>query len=184
VARQPRILIAGGTYHVTARGNRRQPIFVDDFDRRLFLRLVADAATLFRWQCGAYCLLSNHFHLLVETPREPSDLPMGMHRLNSRYARWVNERYGLDGHLFQGRFGSVLIESDGHLLGTVRYIARNPVEAGLCATPEDWRWSSYAALLGRVPLPPFLKQDLALDFFANDRRRALELFAGFVAGGP
>jgi putative transposase len=182
VPRQPRTLVAGGTYHVTARGNRRQAIFADDFDRRLFLRLLDDSVARFRWRCGAYCLLSNHFHLLVETPRDPGDLVAGMRRLNGRYAQWFNDRHEVVGHPFQDRFGSKLIEREGHLLETLRYIVRNPVEAGLCTAPEDWRWSSYPATIGLAPCPELLSPDLALDLFSGDLQRARGRFKSFVDG--
>jgi putative transposase len=181
MARQPRALVPGGTYHVTSRGNRRQAIFADDHDRRLFLRLLADTVVHHRWRCGAYCILSNHVHLLVQTPRATEDLPFGMHRLNGRYAQWFNDRHELDGHLFQGRFHSTVIEREGHLLEALRYIYRNPVTAGTCAVPEDWRWSSYAATIGTATSPSFLSRGIALELFSGDLRRARQLLAAFVS---
>ena len=184
MARLPRTLAADGTYHVTARGNRRQAVFVDDHDRRLFLRILGDAVERHRWRCHAYCLLSNHFHLLVHTPVAAEDLPDGMHRLNGRYAQWFNDRHELDGHLFQGRFHSTLIESEGHLLETLRYIYRNPVTAGLCVVPEDWAWSSYPATTGLASAPTFLSTGMVLALFGADRRRARLHLAAFVADAP
>jgi REP element-mobilizing transposase RayT len=180
--RLPRVLAPGGTYHVTSRGNRRQSIFGDDYDRRLFLLILGDAAARHRWLCRAYCLLSNHFHLLVHTPEAEQDLPDGMHRLNGRYAQWFNDRHELSGHLFQGRFHSTLIEGEGHLLETVRYVYRNPVEAGLSAAPEDWAWSSYSATTGRAPAPAFLSDKLVLELFSADPSRARRHLAAFVGG--
>ena len=182
MARLPRTLAPGGTYHVTARGNRRQALFSDDYDRRLFLRILGDTVARHRWRCGAYCLLSNHFHLLIHTPGPGDDLSAGMHRLNGRYAQWFNDRHELDGHLFQDRFHSTLIERDGHLLEALRYIYRNPVTAGACVAPEDWIWSSYGATTGRAPAPAFLSSEIVLELFSADARRARRHLAEFVAG--
>jgi putative transposase len=130
-----------GTYHVTARGNRRQAIYHDDEDRAFFLALRHRVVERFGWQPREHCLLTNHFHLLFDTP-EPN-LSVGMHALNSGYARYFNERHGYDGHLFDRRFGSRLVETEEHLLEAMRYIAFNPVKAGLCLHPGEWPWSSF-----------------------------------------
>jgi putative transposase len=139
--RPPRIQVAGGLYHVTSRGNRRQAIFHDDDDRRWFLMLRHRVTQRWGWRLHAYCLMTNHFHLLVETPER--NLSSGMQRLKSGYAGYFNERHSLVGHLFQQRFGSRLIEGEEHLSETLRYIALNPVRAGLCAHPAEWPWSSF-----------------------------------------
>jgi REP element-mobilizing transposase RayT len=178
--RRPRLVGLGATYHVTARGNRRQTIFIDDYDRRLFLAILGDTVVKHRWRCAAYCLLSNHFHLVVETPVAASDLSNGMHRLNGRYAQWFNERHGLDGHLFQDRFHSLPIERDGHLLETIRYVFLNPVRAGVSHGAADWPWSSYRATLGRAPAPPFLAPGIVLDLFARDLEAARGHLGAFV----
>ncbi len=139
--RPPRIQIAGGTYHVTSRGNRRQTIYFDDDDRRWFSMLRYRVIQRCGWRLHAYCLMSNHFHLLVETP-EPN-LSFGMQRLKSEYAAYFNERHSFVGHLFQQRFDSRLIETERHYEKTLRYIALNPVKAGLCDHPAEWPWSSF-----------------------------------------
>lgn len=139
--RPPRFQPPGGTFHVTSRGNRRQAIYRDDLDRELFLGLFNRVVRLRRWQYLAYCLMTNHFHLVIETPEE--SLSTGMHQLNGRYARKFNERHTLDGHLFEGRFRSTLVETDDQLDDTLRYVAFNPVRAGLCKHPADWPWSSF-----------------------------------------
>lgn len=141
MARPPRLQIAGGLYHVTSRGNRRQSIYHDDDDRRFFLALRDRTFRRRGWRLREYCLMSNHFHLLFDTPR--ADLAIGMHRLNSVYATYFNERHGFDGHLFDRRYGSRLVETEEHLLEVRRYIAFNPVKAGLCGHPREWRWSSF-----------------------------------------
>ena len=134
------------------------------------------------WRCHAYCLMPNHYHLLVETPRP--DLSKGMQYLNARYAEWFNWRHELDGHLFQGRFHSVLVESDWHLLELARYLVLNPVRAGLCDTPVQWAWSSYGAVLGTIPRPPFLTLEWLLGRFGSEPTRARAAFARFVADAP
>ena len=146
--RPPRIQLAGGTYHVTSRGNRRQAIFHDDHDRRWFLALRQRVVDRYGWQVLAYSLMTNHFHLLVETP-EPT-LSVGMQRLKSGYAGYFNERHSLVGHLFQQRFDSRLIESEKHFNKTLNYIALNPVKAGLCVHPAEWPWSSFYGQFNRL----------------------------------
>jgi REP-associated tyrosine transposase len=141
VPRPPRLQIAGGTYHLTSRGNRRQSIFHDDDDRLQFLGLRDNVIRRCGWRLREWCLMTNHFHLLVYTPAP--NLSAGMHRLNSVYANYFNQRHGFDGHLFDRRFGSRLVETEEHFLEVMRYIAFNPVEAGLCSHPSDWRWSSF-----------------------------------------
>jgi hypothetical protein len=126
--------------------------------------------------------MSNHFHVLVEMPPSRDDLSLGMHRLNGRYAQWFNDLHELDGHLFQGRFTSVPIEGEGHLLESVRYISLNPVRAGICAAPEEWPWSSYPAMIGRAAPWPFLCRPRVLELFGADPRRAREHFVSFVNG--
>jgi len=135
---------------VTSRGNRRQSIYHDDDDRRLFLALRDRAVRRYGWRAHAHCLLTNHFHLLIETPAP--NLSLGMHQLNGGYAIYFNERHKTDGHLFERRFSSRLIDSDEYIADTLRYIAYNPVEAGLCAHPWDWPWSSF-----------YRKQEFAFD---------------------
>jgi putative transposase len=127
-------------HHVYARGNRKQRIYLDDRDRVAYLRLLGLVVRERGWRCLAYCLMSNHLHLLVETPQP--NLGAGMESLQGGYARGFNRRHGRTGHLFERRYGAVRIRSDAQLWWVVRYIAMNPVEAGLCARPEEWRWSS------------------------------------------
>jgi len=145
--RPPRLEVPGGLYHITTRGNRRQAIFGDDVDRRRFLDLFDRAQRRHGWRELAYCLMSNHYHLLVETP--VPTLSKGMHYLNSVYARRFNERYDVDGHLFEARFGSVLVETEAHFRRVLDYIAFNPVRAGLCSHPAEWPWSSWAGVDAR-----------------------------------
>jgi putative transposase len=150
VPRPPRPQFAGATYHVTARGNLGAPIFLDDQDRTIFVSLLMKAGTHLAWRCHAYCLMSNHFHLLVET-KHPN-LSRGMQRLNGLYAQGFNERHRRVGHLFQGRFWSSVIETDDHLAGVALYVLHNPVRAGLCELATDWPWSG-GELLAKLREP-------------------------------
>jgi putative transposase len=143
VARPHREEVADGIFHVYARGNAKQAIYLDDADRQAYLQLLRLVVKKRRWRCLAYCLMENHVHLLVETP-EPN-LAAGMQVLHGVYAQAFNERHDRVGHLFQGRYGAVRIKTDGQLFTTVRYLALNPVAAGLCTKPAEWTWGSYAA---------------------------------------
>jgi putative transposase len=152
--RKPREDIENGLHHVFAHGIAGQLIFVEDVDRHIYLRMLARVIKRMGWRCLGYCLMGTHLHLLIETPR--ANLSVGMQRLQSGYAQDFNERRRRLGHLFQGRFGAVRITSDEQLVTVAAYIARNPVEAGLCERAEDWRWSSHAATQGLVTPPPWL----------------------------
>jgi REP element-mobilizing transposase RayT len=166
---------------VCCRGNRRQPIFLARGDELVFLGLLAEVVVGFGWQCLSYCVMPNHYHLLLYAEREK--LSKGMHRLNGIYAQRFNRRYGLDGHLFQDRFYVSVVESDWHLLEATRYLPLNPVRAGLREHPADWAGSSYRALAGLEPAPAFLAADELLAHFGRDRRAAEAAFAAFVAEG-
>jgi putative transposase len=176
--RQPRHRPAGGLFHVTARGNRRQPVFLDDHDRVEFLALLARVVKDAAWRCHAYCLMDNHFHLMVETPDE--SLSTGMQQLSGLHAQRFNRRHELDGHLFQGRFHSVLVESDWHLLSLARYLVLNPVRAGLCTRASDWRWSSFRPTAGLAPCPRWLGVDRLLEYFGINRKEARAAYQRFI----
>lgn len=153
----------GGVYHLYARGNDRCCIFRDAADREFYLRCLADVVERFGWICLEYCLMDNHLHLIVETKQ--GNLGDGMRVLQGRYAMAFNRRHGRSGHLFQGRYGSTVIEDDGHLCMAIRYVALNPPTAGLCARPEDWEWSSCGAILDDSA-PKWLDRDRVLASFA------------------
>ena len=151
--RKPRVELAGGIHHVFARGNGRQLIYLDDVDRLAYLAMLARVAAHLGWRCLAYCLMDNHLHLLIETPAP--NLAEGMQWLHGRFAQRFNARHGRSGHVFQGRYGSVLMQSQAQVWTAVAYIARNPVAAGLCTTPRDWPWSSHRAVIGAAAVPWF-----------------------------
>ena len=178
VPRPPRLQLPRALYHVTARGNRRQEIFGDDRDHHRFLALLADVISGRAWRCHAYCLLRNHYHLVIETA-EPN-ISNGMQALNGWYAQWFNWRHQLEGHLFQGRFHAVVVESTAQMLVLTRYVLLNPVRAGLCARPADWRWSSYRATAGIVTPPPFLATERLLAHFGDELVKARRTFARYV----
>ena len=177
--RSPRIEIAGGIHHVWQRGNNRQLIFLEPGDRAFFLALLREVATKYHWHCLGYCLMENHFHLVVETPRRT--LGSGMRDLCSRYAQWFNAHHETGGgHLFQARFGSKPVLRDEQFAQLLRYVAHNPVRACLCRRPEDWRWSSHRGLLQGDPHPLVAVERVAarLDGVSASYRRL------FDSGGP
>jgi len=181
MTRKHRPQIAGGLYHVTMRGNNRAEIFRADADRERFLDIVGRAKRAHGWQVHSYCLMTNHYHLLLETP-EPN-IAAGMQWLNSTYAHWFNQINGRIGHMFQRRYADGLIGGDGHLKTVLRYIPLNPVKAGLCKHPQDWTWSSYAATIGLAPRPPFLSVRWLLSKFHAERDVARRRFTEWVEAG-
>jgi putative transposase len=152
-----RVQLADCLYHVTTRGNLRAPIFLSDEGRGRFLGLLERAWDRDGLVCHAYCLMGNHYHLFVETPR--ANLGRAMHRINSGYVQWFNLRYGSEGHLFERRYRSWITPGEARQIETVRYIVRNPVRAGLCRAPEEWPWSSHGATAGLSRSPEFLTVD-------------------------
>ena len=181
MARQLRLEYPGAVYHVTSRGNARTPIFDDDEDRIAFLKQLHSAVSRFNWQCHAYCLMDNHFHLLIETPE--ANLSRGMRQLNGVYTQGFNRRHGRAGHLFQGRFKAIVVEKESYLLQLCRYIVRNPVAASMVGEPADWIWSSYRATAGLVPVPDCLTVDWILGQFGRNRADAQNHYREFVADG-
>jgi len=181
MARPLRIEFPGAVYHVTSRGNARQAIFIDDEDRGRFLDVLSMVGERFNWFCHAYCLMENHYHLLIETP--DGNLSKGMRELNGGYTQGFNQRYRRVGHLFQGRYKAIIVEKDSHLLSLCRYVVLNPVRAGLRERPEQWRWSSYRATIGLVRRPSFLSIDWILSQFGGMRGAAMEKYRRFVMEG-
>lgn len=181
MARPLRLALPGGIYHLIARGNDRQDVFQDKRDRKLFLAVLEHSVERYGWLCHSYCLMDNHYHLLVETPKP--NLSIGMRQLNGLYARRFNIRHGRCGHVFQARFRSIVVQRDSHLLRTARYIVLNPVRAGVCTHPEQWTWSSYRALAGSAPARAFLCTDVLLGQFGKTRTAAQGAYRDFVAEG-
>jgi REP element-mobilizing transposase RayT len=168
-------------YHVTSRGNARAAIFDSDADRFLFLTILGKTVKRFNWICHAYCLMDNHYHLMIETP--DGNLSAGMRQLNGVYTQAINRSHGKGGHLFQGRFKAVLVEKQSYLTELSRYVVLNPVRAGMVKMPEDYAWSSYLATLGKVTMPDFLTTGSILLCFAPSVIQAQLLYQQFVNEG-
>ncbi|HXF66257.1 MAG TPA: transposase [Burkholderiales bacterium] len=181
MARPLRLEFAGALYHVTARGNARAAIFLDDADRELFLKFLGREVEQQRWRLHAYCLMPNHYHLLLETP-EPN-LARGMARLNAAYSAAFNRRHSRSGHLFQGRYKSILVEREPYFLELCRYVVLNPVRARMCKDPANYRWSSYSATAGRVPAPDWLDCEAVLSRFGESSTTRRARYRRFVMQG-
>jgi REP element-mobilizing transposase RayT len=143
--------------------------------------MLAESLAAFAWRCFAYCLMGNHYHLVVATPQP--NISAGMHRLNGGYARWFNRVHGHQGHLFENRFHSELVERDSHLLEACRYVVLNPVRAALVAEPADWPWSSYRATVDMSGSDLVASTEL-LELFGLDGLKARRRFVEFVRAGP
>jgi putative transposase len=180
MSRPLRLRVPGLHFHVMARGNARMTIFDDEVAYQRFLSLVADACDRWRLTCGAYCLMPNHYHLIVRTD-EPT-LSDAMRHMNGVYAQWFNRRHGRVGHVLQGRFKAQAIQHTPYLLTVARYVARNPVRSGLVERAEDWPWSSYRATVGLGPGASWLSTRLVLEACgADNHHEAVARFKGLVA---
>jgi REP element-mobilizing transposase RayT len=181
MARPLRIEFAGALYHLTSRGDRREAIYEDDEDRRRFLDVLAEVAERYHWICHAYCLMTNHYHLVAETVE--GNLSQGMRHLNGVYTQASNRRHGRNGHLFQGRFKGIVVDRDAYLLELTRYVVLNPVRARMVEAPEQWPWSSYGAMMGTAPAPSWLAVDGLLSQFGSSREEARRRYQAFVYEG-
>jgi putative transposase len=181
MARPLRIEYPGAVYHVTARGNGRQRIYGDDADFRSFLELMGKLTERYNWLCHAYCLMSNHYHLLLETP--DANLALCMRQLNGIYTQTFNRRHHKIGHLFQGRYKAILVDKDNYLLELCRYIVLNPVRAKMVDEPQSYVWSSYRATSGSGSGPGWLQTDWVLAQFHRHRDKAQSLYRKFVKEG-
>lgn len=169
MARRPRLLLPGAIYHVMARGNRKGSLFDDDQDRHGFLAIVDEATDRYGAACYAFCLMGNHYHLVLITPR--GNLAAVMRQVDGCYAQASNRRHLRTGHLFEGRFRSIVVENEPYLRHLVRYVALNPVRAGLVTHPSAWAWSSYRATAGLEPPPTFLDVSWVQQIFGGAGRR-------------
>jgi len=181
MARPLRIEYEGAVYHITSRGNAGEKIFFTDSDRGAFLEILAQTVDRYGWLCHAYCLMTNHYHLLIETPN--ANLSRGMRHLNGVYTQWINRHNKRTGHIFQGRFKSILVEKESHLLELARYVVLNPVRAKMVRSPRDWRWSSYRATAGQAEVPSFLSVGWILAQFDPEPSRAVHAYRRFVKQG-
>jgi putative transposase len=188
MARPLRIEFPGAVYHVTSRGDRREAIFDDDEDRHAFLNVIAQATERFDAVLLAYCLMDNHYHLVIHTRR--GNLSRFMQQLNGVYTQLYNRRHREVGHLFQGRFKGILVDENAYLLEVCRYVDLNPIRARMVRDPGNWRWSSYSAHTGNVTSPVWLDTPAVHGYLlgcdavtAADRRRAALRYAALVAAG-
>lgn len=181
MARPLRIQFPGAVYHITSRGNEKKDVFRDDRDRIFFLQTLAKCCNRFNWFCHAYCLMDNHYHLIVETVDDT--LSRGMRHLNGVYTQKFNWNHNRVGHLFQGRYKAILIEKESHLLEACRYVVLNPVRAKLVADPEQWRWSSYRGTSGLSSPADCLTIDWVLQQFGEMQRAASKKYRDFVKDG-
>lgn len=173
----------GAWHHVMNRGIDRQAVFTSDAVHELFLQCLSDATSRTALEVHAYCLMGNHFHLLLMS--QDGRLSEGLKLLSGRFTRLLNKKSGRDGPIFRGRSHSVSVESDAHIVQASRYIHLNPVVAGQCRAPEDWQWSSAGCYLGLAHGPEWLKTDRILDMLGalDQHRKYRELLANVPESG-
>ena len=179
--RSPRVVEPGGIYHLTPRGNDGREIFLEDADRVHFLLRLGRVARKYRWVVFAYCLMTNHFHLLVKVPED--GLSPGMQELLGGYARWWNGEHDHYGHLFRNRFDDTPVRVVRHLIATARYVELNPVRAKMHNRPEQWPWSSYRAHVGLDHPAPFLANTEFLKLLGPTPDKARKAYRRFVREG-
>ena len=182
MARPLRLEFPNALYHVTSRGDRRENIYDDDQDRLDFLKILGKVVTDYNWLCHGYCLMSNHYHLIVETL--DSNLSKGMRQLNGVYTQSTNCRHNRTGHLFQGRYKAILVDKESYLLELARYVVLNPLRAkGMVNNIENWPWSSYLAMISKADVEDWLITDWILFQFGENRDRARLQYQQFVLEG-
>lgn len=181
MARPLRLEYAGAIYHVTSRGDRRGDIYTDDSDRGRWLETLGGVCSRYNWRVHAYCLMDNHYHLVVETIE--GNLSKGMRQLNGVYTQSYNRRHHQAGHLFQGRYKAILVDKEAYLLELTRYVVLNPVRARMVKNIGDWPWSSYPAMAGDSQLHDWLETDWLLSQFGKQRKRARVKYTDFVRSG-
>jgi len=181
MARPLRIEIPDGLYHASSRGHRDEPIYEDDEDRRTFLDILGEVVERFDWRVHAYCQMTNHYHLVVETPE--ANLSEGMRHLNGVYTQANNRRHDRKGSVFQGRYKGLLVDPVEFLLPLARYIVLNPVRAGLVDAPGDWPWSSYRETAGDEAPRTWLDVSPLLARFADQTEEARKRYREFIEEG-
>ena len=181
MARPIRIEYAGALYHVTSRGDRREDIYLDDDDRLIWLAVFSQVCSRFNWRCHAWCLMDNHYHIVVETIE--GNLSQGMRQLNGVFTQKSNRRHNRVGHVFQGRYKAILVQKECYLLELARYVVLNPIRAGMVADMLDWEWSSYLAMIGERASAEWLETDWVLNHFGGSRQLAIVSYQNFVREG-
>lgn len=178
MTRPLRIEYPGAFYHLTARGNEQKDIFREMKDRERFLEYLETSACRYKATIHAYCLMSNHYHLLLSTPE--GNLSQIMRHINGGYTTWFNKRHNRFGHLFQGRYKAVLVDADPYAGELSRYIHLNPVRVGIVRQPEQYQWSSYTAYAGKAKTPRWLTTDWLLQYFGQKPAAAKKAYVLFV----
>jgi len=181
MARPLRLEFAGALYHVTSRGDRQEDIYLIDADRLAYLKTLGKVCERFNWIIHAYCLMDNHYHLLIETPE--SNLSKGMRQLNGVYTQYFNRTHKRAGHVYQGRYKAIIIQKESYLLEVARYIVLNPVRARMVRAAKDWAWSSYRATAGQATPPVWLNDEWIIAHFARRKSIAIERYRQFVSEG-
>ncbi len=181
MARPLRLEFAGALYHVTSRGDRQEAIYETDADREHYLTVLSEVCEQYNWVCHAYCLMDNHYHLLIETPE--ANLSKGMRQLNGKYTQSFNRAHHRVGHVFQGRYKAILVDKDSYLLELARYIVLNPVRARMVRSAKEWPWSSYRATVGQQAKPSWLNTEWLLAGFGRRKSKAIDAYKRFVKEG-
>lgn len=181
MTRPLRLEFPGALYHVTARGDRHEAIYKDEFDRLAWLDVLGSVCERCNFVIHSFCQMGNHYHLLLETVE--GNLARGMRMLNGSYTQYFNRRHKLVGHLFQGRYKAILVQKETYLLELSRYIVLNPLRANLVKTLDEWEWSSYHYAAGRKPAPPWLDASMLLGQFGSTLPAAIDAYHRFVMQG-
>ncbi len=181
MTRPLRIEFPGAFYHVTSRGNKRQNIFTNHEDRNTFVNVLARTIKTYNWKCYAFCLMDNHYHILLQTPN--GDLSTGMRDLNGIYTQLFNKKHHTTGHIFEGRYRAFVIEQGEYFCEVLRYTVLNPLRANMVKRPDDWPWSSYSATAYGRKMYPFVDQKFVLRLFSRTDGLARERYRAFVQDG-
>lgn len=181
MSRPLRIEFEGALYHVTSRGNEKKAIYQELTDFELFLQILSAVCTQYNWIIHAYCLMTNHYHLLVETA--DGNLSKGMRQLNGVFTQTMNRKHNRVGHLFQGRFKAIIVDKDAYLLELSRYIVLNPIRAKMVNSIKEWPWSSWHCTTGSRPAPAWLATDTLLQLFDSNKQQAITEYIQFVGQG-
>ena len=181
MSRPLRLEYAGALYHLTSRGGRQEDIYEEDTDRKEFLAILGDVCEQNNWVCHAYCLMSNYYHLVIETLE--GNLSCGMRQLNGLYTRRFNKNHSRVGHVFQGRYKAIHVDKESYLLELSRYVVLNPVRAQMVHEAVEWPWSNYRATIGLVEPPIWLNSEWILSCFGMKKRKAVESYKQFVVQG-
>ncbi|NYE60399.1 REP element-mobilizing transposase RayT [Duganella sp. 1224] len=181
MSRPLRLQLPGALYHVTSRGDRKMPVYVDDRDRVMWLAILAEVCARHNFVIHGFCQMTNHYHIVVETV--DGNLARGMQQLNGVYSQYFNRRHGLVGHVFQGRYKAILVQQDVYLMAVARYVILNPVRAGLVRSPDEWPWSSYRYCVGASTAPTWLDVATTLLAFSPETAAAIDAYRRFVLAG-